>query len=197
MFAAPPQPASTANKKPAAAVTATKAGASKTAQKSNVAKPTVAKPAVAKSAAAKPPAVAAKTSTSKSTATRKTTAAKTTAPPVHRYTQQQPTPDRYKEIQQALAERGYFKGQVDGQWGQESVDALKQFQREQKIDEDGKISSLALIALGLGPHRNLPESSSARSTSSSSASLSRPLGPPPDPEPQASVESNSNATPGP
>ena len=78
------------------------------------------------------------------------------------YAQQQPAPDRYKEIQQALSDRGYFKGQVDGQWGPESVEALKQFQHEQKIDEDGKISSLSLIALGLGPHRNLSQTQTAR-----------------------------------
>ena len=64
--------------------------------------------------------------------------------------QQQPTPERYKEIQQALADRGYFNGQVDGNWGAESVDALKRFQHEQNLTEDGKIGSLSLIALGLG-----------------------------------------------
>ena len=78
-------------------------------------------------------------------------------------TQQQPTTDRYREIQQALADRGYFRGTVDGQWGAESVEALKQFQREQKIDEDGKINSLSLIALGLGPRRNPVEQQAARS----------------------------------
>jgi peptidoglycan hydrolase-like protein with peptidoglycan-binding domain len=86
-----------------------------------------------------------------------------TAPPVRHYAQQQPTPDRFKEIQQALSDRGYFKGPVDGQWGAESVEALKQFQREQKIDEDGKITSLSLIALGLGPRRILPATAAQRS----------------------------------
>ncbi len=66
----------------------------------------------------------------------------------------QPTPERYKEIQQALADKGYFHGPVDGNWGPESVDALKRFQAEQNLDSDGKISSLSLIALGLGPRRD-------------------------------------------
>ncbi|HLH42968.1 MAG TPA: peptidoglycan-binding domain-containing protein [Bryobacteraceae bacterium] len=65
--------------------------------------------------------------------------------------QQQPTPERYKEIQQALADKGYFTGAVDGNWGPDSVDALKRFQHDQNLPEDGKIGSLALIALGLGP----------------------------------------------
>lgn len=65
--------------------------------------------------------------------------------------QQQPTPERYREIQQALAERGCFSGSPDGNWGPESVEALKRFQHEQNLTEDGKIGSLSLIALGLGP----------------------------------------------
>jgi peptidoglycan hydrolase-like protein with peptidoglycan-binding domain len=71
-----------------------------------------------------------------------------------RSNQQQPTLDRYREIQQALGERGYFAGEPDGSWGVESVDALKRFQRDQNLTEDGRIGALSLIALGLGPKRN-------------------------------------------
>jgi len=71
----------------------------------------------------------------------------------HYYAQQQPTPDRYREIQRALADRGYFQGPADGMWGTESVDALKRFQADQNLDVDGKIGALSLIALGLGPRR--------------------------------------------
>jgi hypothetical protein len=138
----------------------------------------------------------AKQTTAKSTTTKKTTAAKTVTPPVRRYTQQQPTTDRYKDIQQALTDRGYFKGPVDGQWGPESVDALKQFQREQKIDEDGKISSLSLIALGLGPHRNIAPTQSARSTNPTP----RPSAAPPPGQTEAAqteAAGSANATAGP
>jgi peptidoglycan hydrolase-like protein with peptidoglycan-binding domain len=65
--------------------------------------------------------------------------------------QRQPTPERYKEIQEALARRGYFQDAPDGVWGPASVDALKRFQEEQNIEASGKINSLSLIALGLGP----------------------------------------------
>lgn len=78
---------------------------------------------------------------------------------VRRPAQQQPTPERYKEIQQALAEKGYFHGPVDGVWGADSTDALKRFQREQNLEEDGKIGSLSLIALGLGPQRGTASAS--------------------------------------
>jgi hypothetical protein len=65
--------------------------------------------------------------------------------------QQAPSADRYKEIQQALVDRGYFNGPVDGNWNKDSVDALKRFQKDQNLTSDGKISSLGLIGLGLGP----------------------------------------------
>jgi peptidoglycan hydrolase-like protein with peptidoglycan-binding domain len=72
--------------------------------------------------------------------------------------------DRYKEIQQALAEKGYFQGPVDGAWNTGSVEALKRFQKDQNLDADGKIGSLSLIALGLGPKRGLASAQSAPST---------------------------------
>lgn len=65
--------------------------------------------------------------------------------------QTHPASDRYKEIQQSLADKGFFKGQVDGNWGDDSVTALKQFQAQHQLEDDGKINSLSLIQLGLGP----------------------------------------------
>ncbi len=69
--------------------------------------------------------------------------------------QMAPTSERYKEIQEALASKGYLKQEnATGVWSQDSVDALKKFQQDQKIDATGKINSLSLIALGLGPKRD-------------------------------------------
>jgi hypothetical protein len=66
-----------------------------------------------------------------------------------------PTPERYKEIQDALAAKGFLSPEeANGQWGQSSVDALKKFQSAQSIAGNGKINSLSLIALGLGPKRD-------------------------------------------
>ena len=68
-----------------------------------------------------------------------------------------PTPQRYKEIQDALAAKGYLKPEdATGAWNQASVDALKKFQAGQNLDSTGKINSLSLIALGLGPRRETP-----------------------------------------
>jgi peptidoglycan hydrolase-like protein with peptidoglycan-binding domain len=98
---------------------------------------TKSKPAPRKTAAAK---------TARKTA-RKTTA-KRSAPP----RQMAPTTERYKEIQQALAAKGYLPAeQANGQWTDASSAALKRFQADQNIDATGRINSLSLIALGLGP----------------------------------------------
>ena len=73
--------------------------------------------------------------------------------------QNAPTPERYKEIQQALVEKGYLQGEPNGEWSTDSVGALKRFQADQNLTPDGKISSLSLIALGLGPRRLTADSS--------------------------------------
>jgi putative peptidoglycan binding protein len=65
-----------------------------------------------------------------------------------------PSPQRYREIQDALAAKGYLPGgDANGAWNQSSIDALKKFQAEQNLEPTGKINSLSLIALGLGPKR--------------------------------------------
>ena len=69
----------------------------------------------------------------------------------------QPTPQRYAEIQQALVDKGYADGPADGKWNDNWAEALKRFQTDQKLDPTGKITSLSLLALGLGPdHGNSP-----------------------------------------
>jgi peptidoglycan hydrolase-like protein with peptidoglycan-binding domain len=73
-----------------------------------------------------------------------------------------PTPERYKEIQQALTDRGHYTGPVNGIWGPESVAALKSFQQEQNLTPDGKLGALSLIALGLGPKREPASDLSAK-----------------------------------
>jgi len=74
------------------------------------------------------------------------------APPAAtwRTRQQNPTPDRYKEIQQALMDKGYLKGEPSGVWDADSVSALARFQADQKITPTGKINAPSLIGLGLG-----------------------------------------------
>jgi hypothetical protein len=64
---------------------------------------------------------------------------------------QSPSAERYREIQQALADKGYYTAEADGAWDAASIDALNRFKTDQKLKADGKLCSLSLIALGLGP----------------------------------------------
>jgi peptidoglycan hydrolase-like protein with peptidoglycan-binding domain len=84
--------------------------------------------------------------------------------------QSAPTPDRYKQIQEALATKGYLKSEPNGVWDANSVDAMKRFQADQKLDASGKLTSASLIGLGLGPRTALM-SSSAMSSSAAPASV--------------------------
>ncbi|HWR53728.1 MAG TPA: peptidoglycan-binding domain-containing protein [Bryobacteraceae bacterium] len=66
----------------------------------------------------------------------------------------QPAPERYMEIQQALITKGYMEGPATGAWNADWTGALKRFQRDQNLDASGKLTSLSLMALGLGPKRD-------------------------------------------
>ncbi len=67
--------------------------------------------------------------------------------------QMTPTPERYKEIQAALVEKGFSQRTPDGVWTPEWADALKRFQQDRNLEPTGKLNSLSLITLGLGPKR--------------------------------------------
>ncbi len=79
--------------------------------------------------------------------------AKRRVPPRPRI-QQQPTPERYTEIQKALIGRGFLQPPATGVWGPESAAALKSFQEGQKLTATGKIDALTLLRLGLGPKKS-------------------------------------------
>ena len=101
--------------------------------------------------------------------------------------QSHPDPERYQEIQKALADKGYFKGEQNGTWGADSGDALKRFQADQKLTDDGKITAPTLSGLGLGPKHG----PSDRVGSSPLVPVVEPPAapesvPPPTPEPQSS-----------
>jgi hypothetical protein len=114
-------------------------------------------PATKRSTPKKGVAAAHKKTTGTASSTTRASAAKrgkkgTTRRTTWRNRQLAPTPERYKEIQQALVAKGYLPAdQANGQWGDSSTEALKKFQTDQNLDGSGKINSLSLIALGLGP----------------------------------------------
>jgi putative peptidoglycan binding protein len=69
-----------------------------------------------------------------------------------------PSADRYKEIQHALASKGYLKSEPSGVWDADSVAAMRQFQTDRKLDPSGKLTAASLIDLGLGPKHEQPPS---------------------------------------
>ena len=97
-----------------------------------------------------------------------------------------PDPGRYQQIQQALAERGYFKGQPDGNWNDESVDALKRFQTDQKLEPDGKINALTLNGLGLGAKHDGTSAGTVPLSAAQSGTNAQPEIPPVTELPQGS-----------
>jgi len=121
---------------------------------------------------------------SKSTSARKTKKRRRKSAHAAPSYQLHPDPDRYRQIQQALADRGYFTGEANGEWRDDSVAALKHFQTDQKIDDDGKIDALSLKALGLGAKHDgttagtVPLSAAANSSHSSESAPSEPDIPP-------------------
>ena len=132
------------------------------AQAKAPAKKTAAKKAAAKKAA---PHKSAATSSSRKSSTTKTASVRGKKAPVRRGVtwrnrQMSPSADRSREIQGALAAKGFLPAeQATGTWSQASSDALKKFQADQNLESSGKINSLSLIALGLGPRRDAVPSS--------------------------------------
>ena len=99
--------------------------------------------------------------------------------PVYNPVQSAPTPERTKEIQSALAHKGYLNSDPSGVWDADSIAAMKRFQKDQNLEADGKFSSLSLIALGLGPKRTLT-ATSANPPAAGSTGTTNPV--PPKPE---------------
>jgi len=65
--------------------------------------------------------------------------------------QMRPTPERYKEIEQALYSRGYLLETPSGKWGPSAAEALRNFQTDNELPATGRLDSHSLTQLGLGP----------------------------------------------
>jgi peptidoglycan hydrolase-like protein with peptidoglycan-binding domain len=64
--------------------------------------------------------------------------------------QRAPTADRIREIQTALAQKGYYAGDPSGKWDARSVEAMKRFQAANGLTQTGKFDAKSLQKLGLG-----------------------------------------------
>lgn len=82
-------------------------------------------------------------------------------PDVNYYSNREAAPREYYEnpgnsgrsngasVQQALAQRGYYDGSIDGQIGPQSSRAIARYQRDQGLQETGSVNSSLLQSLGL------------------------------------------------
>jgi len=79
-----------------------------------------------------------------------------------------PSRERVRQIQEALLEAGFNPGPVDGLWGPNSADALMDFQEAHDLEPTGRINSLSLIQLGLGPKYETANTSAGSPSNGSS-----------------------------
>jgi len=58
-------------------------------------------------------------------------------------------PALVRDVQQALNDKGYNAGAVDGQWGPNTVDAVRRFQQASGLPQTGELERPTLRALGV------------------------------------------------
>jgi len=63
-----------------------------------------------------------------------------------------PEPERIEQIQRALAQEGYFKGQPNGLWNDQTRAAMRRYQADHGFPATGLPEAKSLMKLGLGPH---------------------------------------------
>lgn len=54
-----------------------------------------------------------------------------------------------RQIQQKLSQQGAYQGQVDGQWGEDTANAVREFQRQQNIAPTGRLDMRTISAMGI------------------------------------------------
>lgn len=57
--------------------------------------------------------------------------------------------ERIRQIQESLAKKGYYSGEISGQYGDATVEAMRRFQEEHRIDVTGYATAQSLRLLGL------------------------------------------------
>ena len=58
-------------------------------------------------------------------------------------------PALVRNVQQALNDKGYSAGSVDGQWGPNTEDAVRRFQHASGLPQTGELEHSTLTALGV------------------------------------------------
>lgn len=69
--------------------------------------------------------------------------------PTSQVSQQAASPDMMRDVQRSLGAKGYNAGTPDGVYGASTEQALRKFQRDQKLNATGQLDTQTLAALGL------------------------------------------------
>lgn len=81
--------------------------------------------------------------------------------------QQAMSADLVRDVQRGLSTRGYDVGPQDGIYGDSTEQALKRFQRDQRLNASGQVDSQTLAALGIPGNAATASSAAPRGTSAS------------------------------
>ncbi|OFZ73770.1 MAG: hypothetical protein A2W04_00655 [Betaproteobacteria bacterium RBG_16_64_9] len=83
-----------------------------------------------------------------------------------------------REAQQALKDKGHDPGPIDGMWGPQTQQAVKEFQEKEKLQASGRLDQRTLSALGIQEGASAAGAGrSGGATSESSAGASSPEAP--------------------
>ena len=81
--------------------------------------------------------------------------------------------DTVRKVQQALREKGHNPGAIDGVYGPQTAQALREFQRSQSLVASGRMDQDTLANLGVGweatPDRSTAPDASTRAEGASSS----------------------------
>ncbi len=80
-----------------------------------------------------------------------------------------------RQIQQALNQKGFSSGSVDGVWGPETQSALRNFQQAQNMSASGELDMQTVSALGLNASQ-FASGTSGSTTGSGNGSQGAPSG---------------------
>jgi peptidoglycan hydrolase-like protein with peptidoglycan-binding domain len=81
-------------------------------------------------------------------------------------------PQSVRDVQQALKQKGFDVGAVDGRMGPETQSALREFQRSQGLPQSGNLDQQTLSALGVSAQGPSSQSTSARGHGSQASGTS-------------------------
>lgn len=94
--------------------------------------------------------------------------------PTSQASQQAASPDMMRDVQRSLGAKGYNAGTPDGVYGASTEQALRKFQRDQKLSATGQLDTQTLAALGLTGGTASSRSSSYTPTSQRQGAMATP-----------------------